>query len=80
MNYLQPLTFNLTHGNELGCTDCGCLPGSSARLACELDSMGQCGCIENIGGRTCDTPLQGYFIPKIDHIQFEPSPITEVRK
>ena len=57
----------------LGCTDCGCLPGASLGPACEHDPAGQCDCIDDVGGRTCDTPHPGYFIPKMDYIQVQSS-------
>ena len=67
------MTFNFSSDNELGCTDCGCLPGASLGPACEHDPAGQCDCMDNVGGRTCDTPHPGYFIPKMDYIQAQSS-------
>lgn len=73
---LQAQAYNLTTDNLEGCTDCQCVPGASLDLSCS--DSGQCSCIESVQGQTCDTPSDGYFIPKLDYIQLDLKLSTQV--
>ncbi|KAI0234308.1 hypothetical protein LSAT2_015485 [Lamellibrachia satsuma] len=62
--------FNLSLDNPKGCTACDCDPGASTDATCPKNS-GKCSCRSNIGGRKCDKPVDGYFVPKLDHFLYE---------
>ena len=67
---LQVGAFNLSLDNPEGCTPCDCDPGASMNATCPKNS-GKCSCRSNIGGRKCDKPIDGYFVPKLDHFHYE---------
>ena len=66
----QDRTFGLSLETEDGCTPCDCDPGASTSLDCPKDT-GVCACRPHIGGRACDTPEAGYFVPYLDYLIFE---------
>ena len=65
-NQCKPNTFNLTATNQDGCHVCDCDPTGTAsgdtlpfiQLACD-QTTGQCSCLANRIGRTCDQCLDG---------------------
>ncbi|KAK3781748.1 hypothetical protein RRG08_037151 [Elysia crispata] len=74
-NTCKTATFNFDASNPDGCTPCECDPGASAGAACDVNS-GECTCRNQIGGRECSTPNQGFFVPKMDLIVLEPEEYT----
>ncbi|XP_005099143.1 laminin subunit beta-1 [Aplysia californica] len=68
----KPNTFNFDPNNPEGCTECECDPGASVSETCELVG-GQCTCRSaQLNGRECNTPVTGYYVPKLDFAVFEP--------
>ena len=69
-HHFQDGFFDLTLDNPEGCLSCDCDPGGSLDLVCPKVG-GQCVCRPGIEGRTCKQPLQGMFVPSLDHILLE---------
>ncbi|KAK3796923.1 hypothetical protein RRG08_032228 [Elysia crispata] len=62
--------YDLQEANPLGCRGCNCNPGGSRGNSCD-QVTGQCVCKEKVGGRRCDEPLTGYFVPDLHQYKFE---------
>ena len=62
--------FNLTQMNPDGCTACDCDPGASYSPSCPI-TTGQCQCRDHIGGRKCDQPATGFYVPFMDYLTYE---------
>jgi laminin, alpha 3/5 len=69
-NQCKPGTYNLNKDNIFGCDLCYCNLGASIDNTCDSQT-GQCKCRPNIIGRTCNSALNGYFIPSLHDLKFE---------
>lgn len=63
-------SYMLERNNLFGCQPCQCQVGSSVDNDCDRTS-GQCRCVSNIVGDTCDRPAPGFFVPTLHHLRYE---------
>ncbi|XP_053741447.1 laminin subunit beta-4 isoform X1 [Synchiropus splendidus] len=52
------------------CSPCDCDAGGAYSDMCSSDD-GQCQCLPNMGGRRCDEPAPGYYLPSLDYFLYE---------
>ena len=62
--------YSLKRNDIFGCESCDCQPGSSVDNDCNK-STGQCQCLPNIIGKSCDQPQVGYYVPDLHQLKFE---------
>ena len=67
--YFQPQYWGLNNDID-GCKACDCDIGGALDQNCD-QVTGKCRCRDNIGGRRCDRPLDGYFVPNLDWLMYE---------
>jgi len=57
------------------CVPCDCHSVGSNDTVCDVTS-GQCSCLPNISGRTCNETIPGYYFRALDYIRFEAEDVS----
>ncbi len=65
-----PEHYGLSFDDESGCKPCECDIGGAYDNNCDVIT-GQCKCRPNVGGRRCDSVIDGYFTGPLDFLLFE---------